>query len=209
MKIEHNGEEIEVYTAAELEAAKGEVRTTVEGEYKPQLTAAETEKERLNNLLKDRAEEFKGFRKLRDEDVAKLDVAQRTIYENGLALNEEREKNAKAEKDRKEMVITTAIKGKAGADEKLATKIRSIYDAINVEANTPEEIERRLGMALGAIGASEPDLLANVAGFSGGSYKPPQEVKKDEGFGATDAGKAAAKELGLILEPPKKEEEKK
>ena len=56
-------------------------------------------------------------------------------------------------------------------------------------------------MILGAINATEPDLLANVAGFSGGSWNPPSAKKEeDKSFADTDSGKSLAAELGLKLE---------
>ena len=72
-------EEIEVYTAEEVQQRETAARSAVEGEYKPKLTAAEAETVRLDGLLKARGEEFKQFRKLSDEQVEKLTVAEKTI----------------------------------------------------------------------------------------------------------------------------------
>lgn len=205
MKVEdEKGEMIEVYTAAEVAERETAAKTAVEGEYKPKLTAAESEKARLEGLLEVRSGEFKEFRRLSDEQKTKLSAAELVNYENTLIIQKEREERAKLEKDSKEKTVKAAIKSKAGTDDKLAEKMQTLYDAVNVEANTPEEIEKKVGMVLGAIGATEPDLLANVAGFSGGSYTPPQPKKDEKSFGETDAGKAMANELGLKLEADKK-----
>lgn len=204
MKIEQDGVEVEVYTAAERDAAVTAARAEVEGEWKPKLTAAEAEKVRLDGLLKTRAEEFKGFRKLSDEQVAALDVAQRTIYENGLALNEEREKSAGLEKERKTNAIAATIRARVGADDKLFEKVKTAYEIVNLTDDTPERIEARVNAALGVLGTQEPDIMAQIAGFGGGGYTPPVQKKEDKSFADTERGKAGAAELGLGLEEAKK-----
>jgi hypothetical protein len=80
-----------------------------------------------------------------------------------------------------------------------------MYDLIGIKAQTPEQIEAKVLMTLGAIGTSTPDLVASVNGFSGGSYAPPVVPGNDgKSFADSDAGKAGANELGLTLEVPKK-----
>lgn len=204
IKIEHEGQEIEVYTAAEMTAREAEARTAVENEYKPKLSAEQAEKARLEGLLTSRAEEFKGFRKLSDEAVAKLGEAERIIYENGVALAEANEKVAAGEKEKRANAITASIKAKVGNNEALATKVKDMYQLVGLDDSTPEGVEKRVLAALGALGQVEPDIVAQIQGFQGGSYVPPVTVKADEGFGATERGKAGAAELGLVIEPPKK-----
>ena len=201
MKVTNDeGEEIEVYTAAELEEAK----TGAVAETTTKLTEAEKEKIRLEGLLADRASEFQGFRKLSEEQVKKLDAAQLTIYQNGLALEAEREKNVKLETERTNNQIAAAIKAKTGADQKAFDKVKEMYDALNITAGTPEEIERKVLAAIGAIGTTQPDIAATIAGFSSGTYAPPVVKKDGESFADSERGKAAGAELGLTLETPKK-----
>lgn len=199
--------EIEVYTAADVQAAEVAAAEKMRGEYAPKVTALETELTGAKSALAQRAGEFANFRKLSDEAVAKLDEAQRTIYNNGLLLQEERDKNAKSEKDRVEKQVDVAIRAKAGTDEKLYTKMKDMFGIIGIEATTPEAIETKVKMVIGAIGVTEPDLVASVAGFSGGSFQPPVVKKEGEaGFGDTPQGKSFANDLGLKIEPEKKKE---
>lgn len=200
MKVEIDGVETEVFTAADVTARE----TAVRGEFEPKLTAAQQEADRLSGLLKERAEEFKGFRKLSDEQVEKLDIASRTIYENGLALEAEREKNAGYAKAAKESAIDVAIRSKVGTDAKLFEEAKKMYQIVGLEDNTPEGIAARATAAFGALSTSQPDLLAS-AGFSfGGGFAPPEEKSKGEQtFADTDAGKEFAKKMGMVIEPPK------
>jgi hypothetical protein len=205
LKIDQEGTEIEVYTAEEVAAARAEV----EGQYKPKLTAAEAETARLTGLLQTRAEEFKGFRKLSDEAVAKLDATQRQLYENQLELQASKEREAAAEKLRKESARDAAIRARVGTDEKLFGKVKDAYEIVNLADATPEELEKRVAAALGILGTTEPDVVAQINGFGGGSHQPPQQRRagggnnNEPGFGETDFGKAVAKDLGLTIEPPK------
>lgn len=200
MKVDIDGVETEVFTAADVEAAK----TTVKGEYEPKLTAAEIEKTRLEGLLKDRADEFKGFRKLSDENVAKLDAASRQIYENGLAIAAEQEKNASYAKAAKETSIAAAVRAKTGTNEKLFEEAMKMYQIVGLDDGTPEGIAKRANAAFGALATDQPDLLASAGFQVGGGFEPPQPAGGDDkGFGTTEAGKEFAKRMGLIIEPPK------
>ncbi len=206
IKVEHEGQEIEVYTADEVQAREAAAATAKENEYKPKLEQATGEVSRLNGIINERAEEFRQFRKLSDEDKAKLSAAERTIYENQEALESERQKNVAAEKARIESARDAAIRKRTGNDDKLFDKVKQAYEVINIEATTPEAIEHRTAMAIGAITSVEPDLVGQLGAFGGGSHAPGgdqggKDGKKDEGFGATPAGKAFADDLGLQIEP--------
>lgn len=196
--------EIEVYTADEMKAAREESAKAKDAEYAPKLSEADKEKERLTGLLATRAEEFKGFRKLTDESVAKLSVAERTIYENGVALEEERKKRTEIEKKNYEAQVDTVLKAKSNGDEKLFTKMKEVWAVIGIEAITPDQIEKKASMALGSLRASEPDLVASVIGAGNGAALPPKAGGGEKSFADSDKGKAAAAELGLALEAPKK-----
>lgn len=204
MKITHEGEEIEVYTAAEVTARETSAVQAKEiefGKTKAQLDAdlAETRK-----ALSERAGEFKQFRKLTDDQTAKLSVAERTIYENGLLLQEEREKSSKREKEIYEGQVNSALKAKSGNDEKVFLRMKDIWGIIGIDAKTPEEIERKTQMVVGAIKNSEPDLVATIAGFGGSALPPKKEGEGEKDFSQTEKGKAGASELGLMMEAPKK-----
>lgn len=202
-KVEIDGVETEVFTAAEVEAAK----TAVKGEFEPKLTAAEQEKVRLEGLLKDRAEEFKGFRKLSDENVAKLDANARVMYENGLALEAEREKNAGYAKVAKDSAIATAVRAKVGTNEKLFEEAMKMYQIVSLDDTTPEGIAKRANAAFGALSTDQPNLLA-AAGFqmSGGFAPPVEDADGKKSFADAPQGEAFAKRMGMLTKPP---EEKK
>jgi hypothetical protein len=160
------------------------------------------ERDEARKALGERTTEFGQFRKLREEDLLKLSVAERALYDNQQALAKMNEDSAAKDKAASEARVDAAIKSKAGTNEKLAVRMKEMWGVIGVEAITPEQIEQKTAMVLGAISTTQPDLVATVSGFSGG-YQPPQAVAKDgETFADTKAGQAAAKDLGLILEPP-------
>lgn len=200
-KVEIDGVETEVYTAAEVEVQ----RAGVKAEYEPKLTAAEAETVRLDGLLKERADEFKGFRKMNEDQVAKLTAAERIIYENGLALEKEREINAGHAKTAKESAIAKAVRAKVGTDTKLFEEALKMYQLVGIDDTTPEGITARATAAFGALSTTQPDLLASAGFSSGGGFAPPVEQNEnDKGFGTTDAGKAFAERMGMLVEPPKK-----
>ena len=201
IKIEQDGQEIEVYTADEVAAAKAEAATAKENEYKPKLTELETSLGEARTALSTRADEFKQFRKLSEDQVKKLDEKDRIIYENTLVIQEQKEKDALRDKQTRENNVLSTIKAKVGNDEKVVGKVKEMYSLIGLEANTPDEIEKKVLAALGALGQTEPDLVATINGFSVGSFEPPKPIEKGEPtFADTDKGKAFGKELGLTLE---------
>lgn len=201
--------EIEVYTADEVKARETSAAETAikakEAEFGTAKTALEKELGDAKAALATRAGEFKQFRKLSDDALAKLDEAQRTIYNNGLLLEEERKKGADFQKATHDAQVTAVLKAKSGNDPKLFEKLKEVYDVLGIEALTAEQIEKKAGMALGSLRVSEPDLVASVIGVGGGSAMPPGPTHQaDKGFGDSDRGKALASELGLTLEPKKK-----
>lgn len=195
----NEGATIDVYTAEEL-AAKA---TEVENTYKPQVTTLTEKLTDAEKRMAERAGEFAQFRKLSDDQVKELSVAQRTIYENSLLLQAEREKNAGADKQAYESAVGQAIRAKVGNDPKLIEKAREMYDLIGLEDVTPEQIQARAAAAVGALSQTQPDMVASL-GFTNGSFEPPKAKEAGEqSYADTEAGKAAAKALGLTLEPPK------
>lgn len=199
------GEEIEVYTADEVQTRESAAATAKEAEYKPQIEKLNGELTDAQKRAAERAGEFAQFRELSKEQVAKLGEAERTIYENGVALENERKKNSTLETDRITREVNATIAKKVGNDAKVVEKVRSMYEMINLNAVTPEEIEIRVNAAIGAIGTTAPDIAAQINGFSGGSFAPPTVKKEGEqSYADTEQGKAAANALGLVLEAPKK-----
>lgn len=205
-KVEIDGEEVEVYTAAERDTAIADARTAVEGEWKPKLTAAETETARVAKLLEDRTKEFgqgrAEFKRLSDEQYAKLDEKDRTIYDNQVVIADKDKTITESNQKAHESSVDTAIKAKVGSDVNLFTKVKEMYGLINLEDLTPDQIVQKVNVAFGAVGTREPDLLA-AAGFgTGGGFEPPRKEAKDS-FADSERGKELAKALGIPLEAPK------
>lgn len=199
------GEEIEVFTADEVAVARTEAETKVKGEFEPKVNELTEKLTDAEKRAAERAGEFAQFRKLSDEAVAKLSVAERTIYENGLALNQANDRAKTAEEAGRKAVVDNVIKTVANGNQPLIDKMNEMWPLISIEALTPEQIEAKAKVVLGALSTTVPDLVATANGFSGGSYQPPVQQKKEgESYADTDAGKAAAAELGLMVEPPKK-----
>lgn len=198
-----DGAQVEVYTADELAAARTEGASAKETELKPKMTELETELTGAKTALAARAGEFAQFRKLSEEQVAAMTEKDRIIYENSLALNKANEDRVAAEESAAKERIINVIKAKAGANEALKTKMEEMWPLIAVEAVTPEQIEAKAQMVLGAISTQTPNLVAGVAGFNG-SYSPPGDTgTSDKTFGETEAGKGLAERLGIQLEPKK------
>lgn len=206
MKITNDvGEEIEVFTADEVTARESAAATAKEAELKPQLDKSAAELLEAKTALGKRANEFAEFRKLRDEDVAKLDEKDRIIYENQLKIKDAEERRVASEETTKKAAVAAVIKAKAGEGTKLAQKMTEMWDIISVAADTPEQIEAKALMVLGAISTTTPDLLSSANGFSGGAFLPPQPKHEEQNsFADTENGKQFAADLGLVIEAPKK-----
>lgn len=199
-----DGAEIEVYTADEVQAKAAEAVAAKETEFGAVRTELEGKLTDAEKRAQERAGEFAQFRKLSEEDKAKLSTAERTIYENTEALARSEEARITAETAAAKNLVTTAIKAKAGTNATLEEEMTKAWELVGVVANTPEEIELKAQMVLGMLSVSKPDLVAAANGFSGG-FQPPAPVRKEgDSFADTDSGKALGAELGLTLETPKK-----
>lgn len=194
---------IDVYMAPKISESIKAKETELLTAHGAEKTKLEEELGRLNGIITERAGEFKQFRKLTDDQTAKLTAAERTIYENGLLLHEANEKTAKLEKEKGETAVSTMIASKAGKNEKLAAKMKEMWPLLGIEATTPEQLEQKANMILGALATTEPDLVASVASFSGSHLPPNSKPKEGETFADTAGGKQLGSELGLTLETPK------
>lgn len=199
-KVEIDGVETEVYTAAERQADIDAAKAATEGEWKPKMDAVTTDLTEARKALGERTTEFAQFRKLNTEQVAQLAEKDRIIYQNQLSINEEREKFAATAKTAHEAAITSVIKTKVGSDEKLAAEARKMYDLVGLEDLTPEQIAIRADAAIGALARTQPDLLAAAGLGSGGNFEPPRQGDETTSFADTPAGKQLANELGIQTE---------
>ena len=197
--------EIEVFTTEEVAAARTAASAETEAKFKPQLEELGGKLTDAEKRAAERATEFGQLRKLSDEQVSKLSVAERTIYDNQIEIQKERDKNKEADKAAYDSNVAAAIRAKVGTDQKLFDKVKGMYDIVGLEDNTAGGIARRVTAALGALGSTEPDLLASAGFTVGGSFEPPKaKDKAQETFADTEKGKAGAAELGLITSAPKK-----
>lgn len=197
--------EVEMFTADELAAARTSAATETEGKFKPQLDEMGAKLTAAEQRAANRSQEMSEFRKLSEAQVLKMTETERALYENQQILAAEREKNAGADKKAYDAAVSAVIRAKVGKSEDLFKKVHDMYQIVNLEDITPEQMAMRANAAFGAIATTEPDLLA-AAGFGpGGSFEPnAQQKKSDTSFADTERGQAGADELGLLTKPPEK-----
>lgn len=200
-KVEINGEEVDVYTAQERQADIDAAVAAKDGEYQPKITELETELGTVRTKLGERTSEIREFRKLSDEQVGKLSESEQVIYQNQLTIAERDATIAATSKAAHEAAVVAAIRATVGTDQKLFDEAFKMYGLVNLEDASPEQMKIRVAAAIGALGQTSPDLLA-AAGFSSGSFEPKKQEQQSDSFADSEAGKAAAAELGLIVEPP-------
>lgn len=204
--FDKDGNEVEAFTADEHNAGITQAVAAKETEFGTKLTEAEKKLAEKDAALAARASEFGQFRKLNEETLAKLSEAERALYDNQLAAKKAEDERVAREKAAQDAAIDAAIKRKAGENTALQTKMKEMWSVIGVEAITPEQIEQKTAMVLGAIGSTQPDLVASVPGFNGSHLPPQKQQKEGESFADTERGKAAANELGLKIELPKQQQ---
>lgn len=198
------GNPVEAFLPEEHTAGISAAVTAKETEFNSTKVELEKKLGEKDQALAARAIEFGQFRTLHADVVAKLSDSEKIIYENQLAQKKDADDRAAKEKATHEATVNAAIKNKAGSNAALETKMKEMWSVVGIEATTPEQIEQKTAMVLGAIGATQPDLVASVAGFNGSHIPPVKAAKEGETFADTERGKAAANDLGLILEVPKK-----
>jgi len=111
-----DGTEIEVYSADEVKAQADAAVAKASEEFKKTEADLKAENERINGILNTRSGEFGKFRELHADVVAKLGVAERTIYENQLAQKKADDERAEREKKDNEARVDSAIRAKVGTD---------------------------------------------------------------------------------------------
>lgn len=183
--------EIEVYTATEVQERETAARATVEGEYKPKLEEATTKLTEAQKRASDRAGEFSNLRTLTEEQKAKLSDVER-------ALVEANESRAKESEQRHEAEVNSAIRARIGTNDKAFEKAKEMWGLVSLAEGTPEQIEQKVLAVIGAVGTTQPDLLAGISGLSG-SFVPPAPKEDGKTFAETERGKAIANDLGLKL----------
>lgn len=205
-----DGTELDVFTAEEMAV---EVASKVaeevgkkEGEFTKTKAEIEAERDEARKALGDRTGEFKNFREIHADALAKLSIAERTIYENQKFQEDDRVRREEEAKTNLEKSVESAIKARVGTDQKIIDKVKDVYKLIGLDAKTPEEINQKIMMAVGAIGTTEPNLIASIGGFSGGHFPPSTKTGEEtKNYADTPEGKQAAGFLGLTTEAPKQQ----
>lgn len=199
MEIEQDGKTITVYTQEEVAAQVEAAKTEVSGELGTKLTAAEAEKTRLEGLLNERAGEFGQFRKLNEEQKAKLSQAELANYQIQEQLNTANESIASLKGEIAQGKIDAVIAAQCGNDPDLITKVKTMYGKIDMPAGSPEEIAARVRAAFGAIAPQDRNVAAFIASTGGnGAYQPPQPQNAADK--PSERVAQGAQELGLKIE---------
>jgi hypothetical protein len=191
---DESGAEVEAYTQAELDAAKAESEAKVkalEEEINPNWREARHKMSEQERLLaeKDRKLAELGHKEpvmgLSAEDAAKIAVEKADeVY-----LGRYRERILSRFGDKKDAI--KAYFDKLAAGEKL----------------DEAKIDQYVNDAARAVGVrSEPDrdVMAQYGRGGASPIFPTAPVEGQDGFAATQQGKATAAAMGLIIEPPKK-----
>lgn len=190
MIIENDkGEEVTVFTAEELEAAKKEVETN----YQKTLAEKEAEVEKLRKVSAEKTENFKKFNEMTEAEKAAYDAnttefLKRTDAAVQKAEELERklaEKEAIEREYNKNFVLNNFHKG----DEKVKKEIEDNYAILaGMPENTPDEIAARATKAAQLAGIVTDPRNPIFTPFQGEAPKIKEEGKE---FVDTDKGKEA------------------
>ena len=160
---DENGNEIEVFTAEELQAQKDEAIKAATGDLQSKLTEAE---QKLATLS-DKDANFAELRKKSQEEIEAIRTQ----------LTEETTK-IRSEFEQKEINRSTeaTIKQLAEGDSELEKKIKGHLDTTlkDMQAKTPEEVANKIRAAYQLATANEPKpgLLDSVLSGAGGGGMP-------------------------------------
>lgn len=208
MKIDHpeTGEEIEVFTAEEVETQKTEALATNTKEWEEKHNATTTEIEKLRSINADQTSNIKRLKDMSDEEKEKLSAEQienRKIAEEALEGQEALKKQIEA-RDASDVATKkeTLIKAVVGEDKDLREKLEAKIATISADVPLEERIASAATLAGIGSSANPTNPLATPQGVG----MPPTQMKTQEEKGqfmASDRGKSAASRLGII---EKKEE---
>lgn len=194
IKDEESGEEIEVYSKEELEAAAeakaAEERERLEAEKEEALEAANAEKEELETKLKKFEDKDYNFSKLREKKNKNEDgESQEEIQKK---IDELNQKIDAIGNQSKEDTLNDFIKNKVGEDKETKEKFDYYYKRLGSDAKSKEEIQKA---------ATEALQLA-----TGGSYQPDRDqsmhsVGANQNYRQQNTGEPSeqAKEIGSKL----------
>lgn len=186
-----DGQDIEVFEKTEVEATKSQ--------YEAKLKEIEQE---LNPNWREARQKMRDMEKERDEWMEKAKKA--GVKEDASSMTKEeiaRIASEKAERlyiDKYKERVLSRFGDKKDAVSKYFEKLA------NGETLTEEMVDKIADDAARAVGIQrERDIREVHSAYTGVAPRFEQELP-DQGFGATDRGKATAQAMGLIIENPKK-----
>ena len=204
MKIMNDeGEEIEVFTAAERDAHANTLIEAKVGETTKEFEARIKEEDEAYALQRDRVG---GLIQLTETQKAKLTDNEKVIYANQERVEADRVKVETDTKTHWDNEVEKEIKAKANGNADLEAKMRANLAFINIDARSAEQVAAKVALARGGVFEQNPDLLAVAGGFSGTVYPGGQKpTEKKESFADTPKAQQIAGQFpGWDLSDPTK-----
>lgn len=182
--IDTEGNEVEAFTQAELDAKIDETKKAIEGEYAPKLESVQKDLDDTKvalSKLQNKDFNFRKLEELNDEERKKLSAQELELMQRQEKLEKEQEDFRKQSEEaiikRKMDTETRLFKKYVGTDKELGEKVKFHYDRLTDKAETEEEIEKKLQ---DAIRLARPELKVDpltAAISSSGSY--PANAQKE------------------------------
>lgn len=198
--IDAEGNEVEAFTQAELEAKIDETKKALEGEYAPKLESVQKDLDDTKvalSKLQNKDFNFRKLEELNDEERKKLSAQELELMQRQEKLEKEQEDFRKQSEEaivkRKVETETKLFKKYIGNDKELGEKVKFHYDRLTDKAETEDEIEKKLQDALRL---ARPELKVDpltAAITSSGSY--PSNAQKE----LSEDQKDLAKKLNLNI----------
>lgn len=191
MKIpdpDNEGQEIEVFTAAEL------------AEKETALVAANAEVEKLKGLNAEKTENFRKLHEMTEDEKSKFSAKEiENMARVEAAENKVKELTDQISGDTQKRITTdteNALKKYHGGDETLKKALEENFKMINLEGNDTETIQKRAEMAAAMeIGKNNANRNPLMASMGGGAPQQREKGRTDEFLGS-DRGKAAIAQMG-------------
>lgn len=194
MKVELNGEEVEVFTQEELEAQKIEAQKAIQDE----LTSIKGEYDKLQRIHAEQATNFKRLRDMTEEEKAKLSAEQIELRKMAEKAMEENEAlKGSLENERKtalEQKKESLIKGIVGDDAELRTKLESEFGALSETLS----LEDRVKKAAVLVGVNPNPVNPLYMGMNGEAPKSKDPKDEKEEFLTSERAKQAMEYMNKI-----------
>lgn len=178
----------------EIESNGSEEEAEITKEQVEELQRQLEEKEKELVKLKAKDFNFKRLEHRTKEELEKMSTMEKEILQRQEKLEDEQKNFAKGQM---ETYKSDALSSLTGEDKNLKEKILFHYDRIKDEANTREDIKKKMEDAAKLAGtyAERPmDYLSQALSHRGSS-----SPKKEKGFAETEEGKNLAKMLNLNI----------